>query len=176
MLSFWINIWDKQKKKQHNLTNCGRTKQAGVIACSVDAAILQVTQSFGWMCSRAEQCIRFVAAPTPFRCQNRLQSRALAAKEPKTVINQELDYVTGKKKGVRVIYILHKTLSPLKMDAAEPTGDRRLRSWHRVSPRRGMWNTGQRPAVQSSTTYIYIYYTGQKNAGLGEVSKTYRVI
>lgn len=31
-----------------------------------------------------------------------------------------------KKKGVRVIYILHKTLSPLKMDAAEPTGDRRL--------------------------------------------------
>lgn len=126
MLSFWINIWDKQKKKQHNLTNCGRTKQAGVIACSVDAAILQVTQSFGWMCSRAEQCIRFVAAPTPFRCQNRLQSRALAAKEPKTVINQELDYVTGKKKGVRVIYILHKTLSPLKMDAAEPTGDRRL--------------------------------------------------
>lgn len=36
----------------------------------------------------------------------------------------------------------------------------------------GMWNTGQRPAVQSSTTYIYIYYTGQKNAGQGEVSKT----
>lgn len=78
------------------------------------------------MCSTADQCIRFRSGTYTLSLPESVTMKSTGSKGVETVINQELDYVT-ENKGVRVIYILHKTLSPLKFDAAEPTGDRRLR-------------------------------------------------